>query len=350
MSETATIQFYEVEECGYFKRGEDEADFGSLSDTLYQLEDWASQEELRLVDTQTYTPGDSGNLYPAYCFNIIHSQGRNDYLLTTWNRVPSTDEQIASARENSQVGEVDVELTDLPENSIPGYATYFWFIPEDDRFATIQFDRPKNGHPQLKRYLTEFLAKFTSYVVEEETQGDELEIEGYREHPEDEPEHYYPRFTSVPSRTEGQIDLIRERRPHIRKIIRKNRLGDDLVGDVPLTWKQTILRELGLNDPANTEEDEGLKTKYEVSYEPNEGELDDIIENWEENHDEGSRWHDVGFRFKGQSSKTYWLSNSLIKQERDLDVDRINEEVVGANSLLQEILDQRQSLLAPIPG
>lgn len=347
MTENAIIQFYQVKECGYYAHGKPNRAFGSLPDTLHQLLSWVDQDEIRLKDTETYEAGDSTNLYPAYCFDILYDGLVGDYLLTTWNSVPSSDEKIASVQEDSRVGSANVNLTDLPPNSIPGYPTYFWFMPSDDRFATIQFGSPMNGHPQLKKYITEFLAKFTSYVVEVDPEGDEIEIAGYREDESDTAKHFYPRFTSSPLRAEGKLQVIRRRRHEIRKIIRKNDLGDNLAGDTPLNFRQALLQQIGIINATDVGEGNELRAKYEVNYTPSESELEEIIEAWNASGDSNSGWDDVGFQFTGES-KTHWLSTSLLKIEVDLDVQK-SDGMVSGSSLLREIVSNRAGLTSIVP-
>jgi len=353
-TETARIKFYTVKECGYFKHGKENPAFGDLANILNQLENWATGASLDLVDTKTYEAdeGDDG-LYPAYCFDIQHEANTGDYLLTTWNEIPTTEGQrVASVKPNSKVGSADVDLTELPEDNIAGYATYFWFAPSEGVFASIKFDtsRLANGHRQLKKYMSEFMAKWTSYAVRERKNGStEFEVNGYAATgKEKDAEHHYPRFTSAPMRTETSEQRIKSRQPLIRKVIRKNKIGSGLVTGASLSWFQAVFGYLMAGTKKVSPPDDPVRAKYEVSHTPSSGELDSMIATWKENQDDNSKWDDLGFQFKGESG-TIWLSDSLIKDDIELEVDRKNDEVVTANSILKSVTKMRSHLLDYLP-
>ena len=63
----------------------------------------------------------------------------------------------------------------------------------------------------------------------------------------------------------------------------------------------------------------------------------------EEGHD--SKWDDIGFTLKGEQVPR-WLSNSLARDQFDLDVKRIDEEIVDATSLLEKLTEKRDLILA----
>ena len=59
--------------------------------------------------------------------------------------------------------------------AIPGFPSYFWFVPEKNVFATIRFAHSVQGKSNLDHYLNGFLAIKSHYIV----LNHEDEVHGY---------------------------------------------------------------------------------------------------------------------------------------------------------------------------
>lgn len=337
MLEEASINFYEITKCGYYKPGNQVQEFCSQKDMLEELLLWVKDKDLG--DTCTYAIEESENGYHTYCLDIAKSISSEEFIITTWNETPSTQGNIASVSPTSKVGKANVALTPLPKNNIPGYATYFWFIPNKNILATIRFHHAVNGHQNLCRYLKTFLAKWTSFVATNENDVEaDHSIIGYRKDINTEPLNLNPMFESYLKKKPGKIEFIVNNRENIRTIYRKNLLSPK--SQVDITFLNQMLEKLGVQDPPQT--DHEVKVKYEFNYTPEEAELNSIITEWEHNH--STKWDDIGFKLQ-KDDGTYWLSYSLAKRSIKLDITRENAEIVTASSLLNAILDNRQVLL-----
>ena len=150
MSEEAAIQFYKVTRCGYYGDYSSKREFGDLQGTLSTLREWTKRDKMQLRRTKIFEPEEGSNIRPTYCYDIQYDGGSGNHLLTTWNQTPTSEGQYASVEAEARVGEADVTLTGVPDGTIPGYATYFWFVPENAILATVQFQhRVANGKPGL---------------------------------------------------------------------------------------------------------------------------------------------------------------------------------------------------------
>ena len=85
--------------------------------------------------------------------------------MTTWNKIADVEGKIASIDGQGITGQANVETTEPPRGYIPGYPSFFWFIPERSLFATIQFNTPLNGRKNLVWYLYNFIKRFTSFIL-----------------------------------------------------------------------------------------------------------------------------------------------------------------------------------------
>jgi len=164
-------------------------------------------------------------------------------------------------------------------------------------------------------------------------------IVGYSNGPGEETQLLHPMFRSSLHKKPGQSEYLKNQRPNIRMMIRKNKLVPDVQIDTSL-W-QNMLQKLGLH--ASTEISHDVKVKYEIPYCPSAQELENVINEWDVSH--SSKWDDVGFKLIGES-ETYWLSHSISKETIELDIRRENAEVVNGESLLSSLSLIRNSMIA----
>lgn len=335
MREKSKISFYRITDCGYFKRGGEGPVFGSVADTLENLDDWSRGKSL--VATKTFEPADGEDLHPAYLMDIRKQEGT--WLLSTWNQTPANGAGVASVRGDSNVGQAKVVMNDIEKGSIPGFATYFWFIPSRNLFASIRFQHLWTGQQSMQKYVEAFLASFSNHVVHSDDE-DKVEILGYAKDPaQDPPVHLYPRFRTGLLRKPGARELIQQNRINIRKVIRKTVLK--LNREEDLSKWQSLLRWTQMEKPAKLPD--RVRVQYELSGTVTDRDLQAIFKDWDAGHE--TEWDDYGFMFQGQSGNPHWLSHSLARRQYELDVTRDSDEVVNAESLLKALLANRVEIL-----
>jgi hypothetical protein len=331
--EKAKITFYDINRCGYYKRGEDYPEFGDTKSLLINLKDWAKQNDMTLEQTCTYEIGDHKPEYRTFCFDLIVNPSNNSFLLTTWNELPSSSNKFAAVMGHDPVGRVKVNLTDVPKNSIPGYATYFWFIPCKDLIAAIQFQHNYNGRENMEAYMRGFLAKFSMNVVTSPKDHDTIVL-GYKKDDDLSPDSSLsPQFKSMLHRRKGPVEYIRSNLKNIRKIIRKEIISFDLE-DKRVFWQKALQR-MGVSQP-QVPDKASEKIKIEMNYSPLEDELEEMINFWQTNENIGDKWDDLGFKMEGET-EIRWLSHCLAKSEFNLDLIRDNDEIINAESLLNQL-------------
>jgi hypothetical protein len=336
--EIARINFYEVNDCGYY----DEADnyrFGDIANLLPDLMRWVLRDGLSVRQTLTFDVGDDAKELPVYCAGMRTANG--DYLLTTWNETPMVDGQTASIQGDTDVIAPQVLLTNVPDGGIPGFATYFWFLPQQGVFATIRFSHQVlNGHKGMCLYLRSFLQKFSPHA-DREPVGDGLDIavRGYRNTPGSPTEQLRVKFSTRALRRRALIDRIRATRPHIRWVVRKNRLRVQSADDQ--AFFQRALTAMGLREqPARLEHE--LRYQQKVEWTPSPEQLELMIRDWEANH--GLQWDDIGFQIAGEATPL-WLSHSIAKTSHVLDIQRHNAELVQGESLLAALSQNKAVIL-----
>jgi hypothetical protein len=343
MPETVQIKFYDVE-CGFFKHGEDDPEFGALPETLNELHQWVDGKALQ--DTQTSSAGDTDEMIPMYCFDMNHSSGTGDYFLTMFLKVPTTEGSVASVDPSDTVGDATMSANEIRPGEIPGYPVYFWFLPDENLLATVRVDtQSRNGRMQLNRYMLDFLKYFSSHGVQSSgaTERDR-NIIGYTDPDEDadDVQSYFTRFKSSLVAVDGPIDEIRRRRPHIRKVVRKLYIGN---GQDPADTSVWPWRDQG-------DYEEPVKVRQEVTIKPTKDELEDMIEQFRrertlsEDNEETDSWNDFGVVYEGTSQNVTYFSHILPKAEFELNINRSADGFVDLESLRRAVYAKRGDIMS----
>lgn len=347
--EETRIRFFQVEKCGYYRRGETKPACGDLDSMLAALTRWI--KDVHFGETCTYRSKNTDSHDRTFCFNLERHVKTGSYLLTLWNETPSTKGNVmASVPLNATVGAATVQFTKFPKDNIPGYATYFWLLPDRNLFATISFHNRVSACSPFYRYLKGFLTRFfvahISYKPSDNPE-DDLSIEGYQIDSQSGVAPIKPSFAFTPAQNPQHLQVIRSRRAQIKTIAHK----EDLVpkqGKSKTLIKQMLIN-AGIVNPAVAPLE--YKVKYELTYSPTEEELEEMISSYQSYQSSPSAddaWQDIGFKF-AHEDRTYWLSASVDRHDLQLAVTRDDAEVVNASSLLSALEAKRTWLLRNIP-
>lgn len=337
MEEEVRVTIYKIAACGYYKRGEPAApQFGSVSETLQDLRNWIAGK--LLGETKTYS-AEEDSRPPTYVVDVTERHG--DWLLTLWNELETTDGKVASIDGRAQVGRADVTMNEFEAGAIPGFATYFWIMPDVGLMATVRFQHAAAGQLSMNKYLKYFLTRFSANVVlaEEEAEPGDINIMGYQAGPGADVTHYRPQFKTELLRKPGPIDFLLERAERIRKVSKKGVL--DIAERPKRALWQTLLEHMHLDTPAARPHE--VKVNYELEVNGlSPDQLQAIVDAW---HDEDQDANNYGFDLKGESGHTYWLDHAFVKETVTVDVQRQNEEIVTAASLMDALRRHRRHLL-----
>jgi len=337
-----SITFYDIHRCGYYDWNKSDPEFGRIDSILDELKFWTEGKPLK--KTCTYEIAENSNILKTYCFDICCSKDKKDWLITTWNEVPSIDGKMASVNGDNIVGSASVKLSSLPAGGIPGYPTYFWIIPDKNKYATVTEVSNLNGNTAFKVFMNEFVAKFTRFVVLNEDADVDHSISGFRKSKEDEPSLLYAKFLAYMIRNKSQINLIRNNCNKIRKVIRKNKLETETNAQ----GVRDLISMLSMGLYQNELKKDEYKVKIEIDYQPTLEELDGIIDAWMESHDNSTLWDNVGFQFIGEGLKTHWLSHSIARYNGDFKVEIKDGNVIESASLLGKLVLNKQVIMRVI--
>ncbi|WP_444984879.1 hypothetical protein [Halomonas mongoliensis] len=337
--EKARITFFNIDQFGLYKHGDTTPVVGDVADALDDLMSWSGGKDL--AQTVTYQVSSSSQLMPSYLFDIRKKGGT--YLITIWNEVPSTQGSVASVDPNSSVGSVSVTMNPLKRGTIPGFATYFWFVPSLSVFASVQFQHSLVGRKELQKYVEGYLDPISKYVTFSSKKGG-FKVVKYVDGSGVEHDKLHSKFKSSVVRKPGDIQHVLSNHAKIERVIRRTTLEmknqqqkdvmDKLVGLVKRAKK------INYTLPVNP-----VSISYEMPLHLNYSDLNAIIDDWNKtNNHSRAEWDDYGFQLQGEMNKTYWLSSSLARDKFDLDVTRVNAEVVDGGSLLDALSNKKPTI------
>ena len=335
----AILKFYNIKQCGLYDDA-GKRKLGSLSAVLEDLLAWAITDKKPVKATNTFSESDDLSVATVYIANLCVSSN-DDYFLETWNEVPSIGGSVPGLVETSIAGSPVIKDGAAIKGTIPGYPTYFWFMPDKDMVATITFQGRRNGMPGLTTHFSNYIFGFSKYVVRENPKDAESTILGYSANGKNPSAPLEAAFFCTPSRKLTDLEFIRANRSRISKIVRKSTVKETRQKD--LAFWQWTLSDVGLTKTAITSKD--LNVKYEIKVTPSEKGLERILSEYQEHV--GNDWEDIGFQFKGEQGPR-WLSQSRVKYEVNLSDSIFSNLAIDITKLRSELTKSRDEIFATI--
>ncbi len=330
MTTTLKVTAFEISRCGYYLPRKKMPEFCSLAQCLADLQQWTSGKNLE--DTLTFAV-DGEDVPETYCFEMQKANASGNYLLTTWNRVPMVEGGVPAANGSAKVGNVDVALAHVANGNIPGYPTYFYFIPSKRIvFAMRSSWQSHNGHQGLIRMIRGFLETASPYVVTNPVGTDgEVEILGFREKNDTgSPRELVPHYESALRRLAGRVEYLKSHHSMIRKIVFRNTL--DISVATEKSFMFSMLQGIGLTN--YTSRSQMISFGYEMQLTPTLSELDALIEKYSSDTENKEQ---IGFRLSKNSSEIVWLNHSYAKDNIDVNVSSDEQGVISGRELLNEL-------------
>lgn len=337
----ATITFYQIDKCGLYDRTNNQLVCLGIKEMLQDLSTWAIGKELIDTDVQKKDSTFEENTYLADIQSSVDST-----IIVTWNQVPYTEAGVLSLPTKAKVGEIrNADENPLEEGSIPGYPTYFWFIPSSNVFATICFNTTVNGRAGMENYIRNFMTYFSSNVVAEFDEETNTKcVEGYKLDINDENGKIYshpPLFKSKLYPKSQKLDLLKKRAFEVKKIIKKAKLTYH--NKISSSWYQNIMSFIGLSqsEPLSTEKFT-IKTEISVNGGMTEKEVQKLYNDWCKDKLKDSI--DYGLSI---GDKWFWFSKSIARDEFELDIYfNPQNSFENISKLLSELDKKRNKILS----
>ncbi|MCG9649317.1 hypothetical protein L1D24_12150 [Vibrio brasiliensis] len=347
MSERASIRFYDVKHCGLYKPRGRHCTLGSFSEILHNIYNWAREPGRLILNTCSYEVNEEFDqeFLETYLVSAQLHAENGDYLFCFWNRTHATGDSVYALDASAQLTNVSENVFhqgNLPASSIPGFATYFWFIPSRSVMATITFGNPRSGMNAFSYWLESFFRTESRYASFDQ----DCQFKGYLAADGTIHEDLEPRFTKQLYRNPSKRELILSNCNHIRGLTRRINLERSQITDKDLLDR--LKCKVGISTDTEVDKHD-ISLKYEFSYTPTENEIREIFDAYESSNSR-SNWEDVGFIFPDNNGfgaeKTEWLSKSFAKIKLVIDIEWVlTGQLVRGEILLQTLSIHRADLL-----
>lgn len=342
MSDVVGVVFHEVSECGYFKHGAKTPQFGSLAHLLADLKKWSAGKNL--ANTQLTASG-LGNSLPVYLVSIEEDAG-GAHLVTMWNEVPATvDNQVASVAASDVVGSVTQHVNGIKQGTIPGFPTYFLFLPNVDAFATLRIDSLITAQAPFQKYCEAFLSMQSSFAVQlppvspVPPASPATVAYGYRANPRDPIEtKIRPKFRTKLFTKPAITTQIIGRWQDICEVHRNAHLTFKTVDERDL-WQKAV-DFIAMNKTPVMPNKAHLRTTMSASL--TQAEVTALVQDWGQQA-QTTDWDDYGFRFTNESTIN-WLSKAHARGEVVLNGIRAADMTVSTSDLLKAIMGHQSYL------
>lgn len=139
------ISFFELEECGFYRQKEQKSlhEEGSLSETLNLVESWLKQTA-SFTETIPWDCEKNPNRTQIYCKAVHTNPETEDAVFVLWKRFSGDNENLNGIDPTAKFGIEDGDSIKVGtkvngKELILGQPMYYWFIPEFNIIASINF-------------------------------------------------------------------------------------------------------------------------------------------------------------------------------------------------------------------
>lgn len=334
----ARVKFFDIKKCGYYLRGSDTPEFSSIIDVLQKLSDWASDGK-ELVNTTTYQPDPDNDLLNTYFSGWRQNETTGDSLLILWNEVANDNGVIYGLNPLEAPGNTSMLTTGFGNRpAIPGFPSYFWFVPEREVFATIKFVHSIQGKSNLDHYINGFMENKSPYRVI----NDEGTVCGYSLNGQEtaNSSRMYSKFYALGRKQEELEAELLTNLHKIRRIVKRESLRYTTQDDRDLI--ERVFSGLLNNAP---EFHQSRTITHELQFQPSEVQLRQILNNFSDLNSTSSI-RNAGFIYN--DGRRVMLKGTSVSFAADINVNRENNEIVDPRELLRAITNQRGDLLRPL--
>lgn len=334
----ARITFYDIQDCGYFKRGGEAPVFGDATAMLAGLKDWS--EKVLFGATRIKGVGGRG----CYAIEAKKLGQNNDWLLVLWNESHNHENNIPSVHLNSKKGEPIVRKNGVEEGTVPGFPTYFLFLPDKKKFGVVRFEGDSSCLANLRLYVEGFMRSFSPTAVMKEGDDGGMKLAGHIDPNDAEKavQKVRPRFRFKVKLKSSDVSFIKGNRAKIKRVIRQEVLNGRLVDEKTRLTK--VLDFLRGGAAGGKVIQDTVKVEYSVDYTPDADELDGIIATYKDDEDS-----DIGFKFAGDGH-TRWLGRGLASDVFALDDVQQEDGVVVMETLTRALQRHRVAVLQLADG
>lgn len=331
------VEYFDIKDFGFFLRGKDEVSFSTRQEIMDNFLDWINGRP-NLENTKAVKADKANGEMNVYCFDKDSRDG--DYIIVLWNEMSNAENEILAVSKASKLGEAEAKSGFNSDTQIPGLPSYYWVSLKGEFVATIYFDHGTTSITNFKNYVTNYVQNHSGYAVT----GKHGQVIGFKEN-EDAPLSTF-KFELTRRMDESSIERLQQNFTKINKLVRRSKIESTNPVDSGFIKRQ--LKGLGEKlMRKNLERNQEASIDFEFDFGVSSvADLNEMIADYGNTINEGSRHNDMGFKLKGENRAIY-LSGERLKKNHDFAIIRKGRNPFTANQLLTHIERHKMRLNPP---
>ena len=343
------VTFFDVVDVGFYEKSvnsESTKITGSLLETIGHLAEWVLDPDLGFTNTIPWDVTSHPRRQPVYSKAVYTDPTTNDTLFVFWSGEHDQENSRKGIKADASTGAFDNDSVNLKDavprgKTIVGDAMYYWFIPEHNLLATIDFKHSKLSSDEVFSYIK----RCVDFRLDLSTEQNSLKK--IKEQVE----------ASVGSYTnQYYVDKNSDRRVYLKKMARSitHIIARDTVAYSPtdkMTGQMKMLGALINSFKADGQPDKVERRQIEMVEERKvtEAELKKLIENSEKESDPEDIWAGIGFQ-TGSNDKPKFFKSFIHRPNIFVDKSYNMGNYYNPELFLKHLLTQRDDLLITIPS
>lgn len=345
------VTFFEYEQLGFYKRGDEYHEKLPMEDLLANLLTWYRQRD-SLADTLLWdanTPGYGGRK-KVYLKSIKKHEDTDEYLVILWREIGSGDGVYGLRSDSSLDDEKLYNADDSAKGKevIWGEALYYWFIPSLNIFSSIKFAKSIADTKTMNTFLKDFVwlqstVRNKNLEIKKTEKGTEYTSVTF---PSEKGNLWFRARSKQFTKTTGKADLSKIA-SEITHFVKREVISAEVMK--ASGWER-FCNNLPFMGSDEEEEKGTRKLELMIDASPTEEQLTRMLNTYHDDF-EGNNdgWSNLGFRKEGVGG-TCWLDEFVIKSVLivpDLKKDVDESAHYTSDRLFLAIDGSRDKLLAP---
>jgi hypothetical protein len=344
------ITFFEYDELGFFRYGQDYCEPLEMQEMLKDLADW-HETRVSLADTLPWDSKTAGyeNRKKVYLKSIVKDKFTGDYLIVLWRTIGNGD-GVYGIPSNSSLDDNQLYEAGSDTNGkeiIWGEAAYYWFTPDLQLFASIKFPNSVADTALMNKYLKDFVNLQSSVKAKkrEDVEGKQGTYTKVTFEARDGKSNLWLRISSKQCiKITDQADLA-SIASQITHFVKREVISAESIQQTG--WKAFFS---GLPYISNEINRDTRKIEFQIDASPTTDELMGMFETYNTDYSGTlDGWSNLGFRKKDGNGGICWLNKFVLRSS--LSIENYDETdssgYYTAENLLSAIRIKRTPLLSP---
>lgn len=308
------IQLYNLDRCGFYKRGIQERQFGHIAEWYPAFLRWLEPKRepgVPLSDTSTTGERD-GVPVDVYCLGAV-GDGRGNFGVTLFSRSLNEEEGGAVVSPEASLSNPLFEDNERREGAVPGWLSYFWVIPEEEIVVALMPEGAKASVDTFRIYFREYLRQESDYLHQKYMRtdpktGKEKPVYEYKDPSGRRAEGVFPSLKlSQEIAKAGRIEEIKRNWRDIRGFIMHTEtlyLEYDRVNSTGSWVTRFIKSALFSERPQLNAEPMPADMQLQVKWRPqSREEVEEVIDEWMSETAQANSWAGVLFKNDGRQHR-----------------------------------------------